>query len=156
MCTSHSNGLLMLWDMICMCVPLCGGHGSGWLVLWHALSCRSTRFVWECIHSVWESSEWVFNQFTHPITQYTWTPIHIHTYTCTHTHTHTHTHAHMHTHICSSVCLCSMQIQREKAWEIWSHAATSGRQRVDKQGAVPDINNSHFMLDQPWHHEQQY
>ena len=32
-----------------------------------------------------------------------------------------------------------MQIQREKAWEIWSHAVTSGRQRVDKQGAVPDI-----------------
>jgi len=31
---------------------------------------------------------------------------------------------------------CSMQIQREKAWEIWSHAVTSGRQRVDKQGAV--------------------
>ena len=47
---------------------------------------------------------------------------------------------------------CSMQIQREKAWEIWLHAVTSGRQRVDKQGAVPDINN--FMLDQLWHREQ--
>jgi len=33
---------------------------------------------------------------------------------------------------------------------------TSGRQRVDKQGAVPDINNSRFMLDQPWRHEQWY
>ena len=48
----------------------------------------------------------------------------------------------------SSICLCGMQIQREKAWEMWSHAVTSGRQRVDKQGVVPDINNSHFMLDQ--------
>jgi len=49
-----------------------------------------------------------------------------------------------------------MQILREKACEIWSHAVTSGRQRVDKQGAVPDINNSCFMLDQPWRHEQWY
>jgi len=39
---------------------------------------------------------------------------------------------------------------------MWSRAVTSGRQRVDKQGAVPDINNSHFMLDQPWRREQQY
>jgi len=33
---------------------------------------------------------------------------------------------------------CSMQIRRRKAWEIWSHAVMSGRQRVDTQGVVPD------------------
>jgi len=31
-----------------------------------------------------------------------------------------------------------MQIWRRKAWEIWSHVVTSGRPRVDIQGAVPD------------------
>ena len=33
---------------------------------------------------------------------------------------------------------CSMQIWRRKAWEIPSHAVTSGRQRVDRQEAVLD------------------
>ena len=33
---------------------------------------------------------------------------------------------------------CSMQIWRGKAWEIWSHAMTSGRQRVDTWGATPN------------------
>jgi len=33
---------------------------------------------------------------------------------------------------------CTMQIRRRKAWEIWSHAFMSGRQRVDTQGVVPD------------------
>jgi len=32
----------------------------------------------------------------------------------------------------------SMQIRRGKAWEIWSRAVTSGRQKVDTRGAVPD------------------
>ena len=31
-----------------------------------------------------------------------------------------------------------MQIQRRKAWEIWSHVVTSGRRRVDTQEAVSD------------------
>ena len=31
-----------------------------------------------------------------------------------------------------------MQIQRRKAWEIWSHAVMSDRQRVDTQEAVSD------------------
>ena len=33
---------------------------------------------------------------------------------------------------------CSVQIWRGKAWGIWSHVETSGRQRVGTQGAVPD------------------
>ena len=32
----------------------------------------------------------------------------------------------------------SMQIRRGKAWEISSRAVTSGRQKVDTRGAVPD------------------
>ena len=32
----------------------------------------------------------------------------------------------------------SMQIRRGKAWEILSRAVTSGRQKVDTRGAVPD------------------
>ena len=32
---------------------------------------------------------------------------------------------------------------------MWSHAVTSGRQRVDKQGAVPNINNSILCLTNP-------
>ena len=31
----------------------------------------------------------------------------------------------------------SMQIRRGKAWEIWSCAVMSGRQKVDTRGAVP-------------------
>jgi len=31
----------------------------------------------------------------------------------------------------------SMQIRRGKAWEIWTCAVTSGRQKVDTRGAVP-------------------
>ena len=33
---------------------------------------------------------------------------------------------------------CSMQIRRGKAWEISSRAVTSGRQKVDTRGAVPN------------------
>ena len=32
-------------------------------------------------------------------------------------------------------------IGRGKVWEIWSRAVTSGRQRVDTQGVVPNSNN---------------
>ena len=35
----------------------------------------------------------------------------------------------------------SMQIRRGKAWEISSRAVTSGRQKVDTRGAVPDSSN---------------
>jgi len=28
-----------------------------------------------------------------------------------------------------------------KAWEIWSHPVTSGRQMVDTRGAVPDVES---------------
>ena len=42
---------------------------------------------------------------------------------------------------------CSMQIQRRKAWEIWSHVVTLGKQMVDTWGAVPNSNNSHSC---PW------
>ena len=31
----------------------------------------------------------------------------------------------------------SMQIQREKAWEIWTHVVMSGKQRVDTRGWCP-------------------
>ena len=41
---------------------------------------------------------------------------------------------------------CSMQIRRRKAWEIWSHAVMSGRQRVDIQGAVPDEVLKFFLV----------
>jgi len=34
------------------------------------------------------------------------------------------------------VITCSMQIQKGKAWEIWSHVVMSGRQRVDTRGVV--------------------
>jgi len=43
----------------------------------------------------------------------------------------------------------SMQIWRGKAWEIWSCEVTSGRQMVDTRGAVPDSNNSRFVLKSP-------
>jgi len=33
----------------------------------------------------------------------------------------------------------SMQIWRGKAWEIWSHAVTSGRQMVDTWGRCPTV-----------------
>ena len=33
---------------------------------------------------------------------------------------------------------CSMPLQRGKAWEIWSHAVTWGRQRADTWRVVPD------------------
>ena len=42
-----------------------------------------------------------------------------------------------------------------KAWEIWSHAMPSGRQKVDTWGAVLSYNNSCFVLNHPWCHEQQ-
>jgi len=29
-------------------------------------------------------------------------------------------------------------MEGDSAWEIWSHAVTSSRQRVDTQGVVPD------------------
>jgi len=45
---------------------------------------------------------------------------------------------------------CRMSIQRGKAWENWSCAVTSGRQRVDTLGAVPNSNNSHFMSNRSW------
>ena len=48
----------------------------------------------------------------------------------------------------------SMQIQRRKAWEIWSHAVTSGRQMVDVWGAVPNSSNSHSMSNRPWRYER--
>jgi len=44
------------------------------------------------------------------------------------------------------VITCSMQIQKWKAWEIWSHTMTSGRQMVDIRGLVSDCNNSQFTL----------
>ena len=40
----------------------------------------------------------------------------------------------------------SMQILRGKAWEIWSHAMTSGRQRVDTGGSA---RQSPFLWSQP-------
>ena len=48
----------------------------------------------------------------------------------------------------------SMQIQREKAWEISSRAVTSGRQKVDTRGAVPDSSNCRFVLNRPWRYER--
>ena len=41
-----------------------------------------------------------------------------------------------------------MQKRRGKAWEILC-ARTSGRQRVDTWGAVPDHCNSRLCVDQP-------
>ena len=48
----------------------------------------------------------------------------------------------------------SLQLWREKAWEIWSLTMTTGRQWVDTRGAVSNCSNSHFMLNCPWHCEQ--
>ena len=47
-----------------------------------------------------------------------------------------------------------MQIQREEAWEIWSRAVSSGRQRVATWGAAFNCNNSHFASTGPWHPEK--
>jgi len=41
-----------------------------------------------------------------------------------------------------SLIACSMRVQRRKAWEIWSCVVTSGRQRVDTWGAVPNWSPS--------------
>ena len=40
------------------------------------------------------------------------------------------------------------------AWEVWSHALTSGRQTVDAQRVVPNCYNTCFALICPWHCEQ--
>ena len=48
----------------------------------------------------------------------------------------------------SSICSpSSMQIQRRKAWEIWSHAVMSGRQRVDTQEAMSDEVLKHYQSE---------
>ena len=41
-----------------------------------------------------------------------------------------------------------------KAWEIWSCAVTSGRQKVDTRGAVPDSSNCRFVSNRPWYYER--
>jgi len=48
----------------------------------------------------------------------------------------------------------SMQIRRGKAWEISSRAITSGRQKVDTRGAVPDSSNCRFVSNHPWRYER--
>ena len=42
-----------------------------------------------------------------------------------------------------------------EAWEIWSHAISSGRQRVVTWGAVFNRNNSYFASTCLWHPEKQ-
>jgi len=55
-----------------------------------------------------------------------------------------------------SLVACSMQVWSGEARKLWSHnMMTSGRQRVDTPGVVPDHNNSCLMLTHPWCHEQQ-
>ena len=44
---------------------------------------------------------------------------------------------HSHLRYLIACCTC-IQMWRGKTWEIWSRTVTSGRQRVDTQGMVPD------------------
>jgi len=44
---------------------------------------------------------------------------------------------------------CRKQIRRGKTGEIWLHAMTSVRQRVDIRRPVPNCNNSHMHLTIP-------
>jgi len=39
-----------------------------------------------------------------------------------------------------------------KAWEIWSHVVTSGRQKVDTRGQCPS-SNTRFVSSHPWHYD---
>ena len=44
------------------------------------------------------------------------------------------------------VITCNRQIQKRKAWEIWSFSVMSGRQRVDTWGTVPNDETRSLLL----------